>query len=105
VADQRNVAKLEVVDQRGDIAAIVLDRAFLRPAGRLPVAAKIARNDFVVGFEFLDLKPPVIMAAGKAVHEEQCWGADASAYEMHTDLGGRCASPMVPRRLLSSHYR
>jgi hypothetical protein len=49
----------------------VLDRAFLRPAGRLAMAAQVARDYVIRALELLDLVPPIFVRTGKAVHEDQ----------------------------------
>jgi hypothetical protein len=47
VADQDAALELEVVDQRGDVAAVVGDGAFRRAARCFAVSAQVARDDFV----------------------------------------------------------
>jgi hypothetical protein len=42
VSHQHHALELEVVDERGDVAAVVLDGAFVRPPGRAAVSAQIA---------------------------------------------------------------
>jgi hypothetical protein len=42
--------EFKIVEESGDIAAVMLDRAFVRPAGRRAVAAQIARHYFMAGF-------------------------------------------------------
>jgi hypothetical protein len=71
VADQNGFGEFQVRDERGDIAAIVLDRALLRPTGRLAVAAQVAGHDLMVFAELLELESPVFVAAQKPVHEHE----------------------------------
>jgi len=60
----------------------MLDRALRRPAGRLAVAAQVAGDHFMGCREELDLVAPVLVAAKKAVHEDQGRGAAPLADEM-----------------------
>jgi hypothetical protein len=47
VADQDGLFELQVIEKGGNIPAVVLDGALLRPAGRLAVPAQVARRDFM----------------------------------------------------------
>jgi len=73
VADEEQPLQLKVVDQRRDIPAVVLDRALVRPAGRLAMAAQVARDDFVRPLEMIELRAPVFRRAGEAVDEDEGW--------------------------------
>src|ERR1043166_2218964 len=82
-AAQDAAVQLEVMGGGGAVAAVVRDRAFMRAARRLAVAAKIAGNDFVGSREEVELRAPVGVVAGKAVDEEERRGAPPRAHEMH----------------------
>ena len=71
MADEHGARDLEVVDQRGDIAAVVLDRALVRPARRPAMAAQVAGEHFMRALEMFDLRAPVLVRAGEAVHEDE----------------------------------
>jgi hypothetical protein len=59
-----------MVDEGGDIAAVMLDRALVCPAGGLAVAAQVAGDDFVPGFQRFELELPIRVIAGKTVNED-----------------------------------
>src|SRR5260370_36780039 len=61
----------------------MLDRAFLRSARRLAVTAQIAGHHFVGLLEMLELRLPVVRAAGEAVDEDDGRSAFARADEVH----------------------
>jgi hypothetical protein len=82
VADEDVVLELEVVRERGDIAAEVLDRGFLRPARRGSVRAQVAGHDFMGSREKLDLLAPVFVRAKETMHENQGRGAAPLAHEV-----------------------
>ena len=71
VADEHRARELEIVDERGDVAAVVLDRALVRPAGCPAMAAQVAGEHFMRALEVLELRAPVLVRAGKAVHENE----------------------------------
>jgi hypothetical protein len=47
MSDKNAALELEVVDESGYVAAVVLDGAFLRAAGGGAMAAQVAGDDFV----------------------------------------------------------
>ena len=63
----------------------IYDRAFVRPARRLAVAAQIAGHHFVGLLEMLELRAPVVRAAGEAVDEDDGRSAAPTADEMHSN--------------------
>jgi hypothetical protein len=83
-------------DQGGDVSAEMLDRAFLRPAGRGAVAAQVAGDHFVALRKELDLMAPVFVAAQEAMHENQGRGAAPLADEVQAyssaPAAGLCAA-------------
>ena len=82
MADEDAVLQIEVVDQRRNIAAVVLDRAFMRPAGGGAMTAQVARDDLVVLAEKRDLLAPVAQAAGEAVDENERRRAAPAGFEV-----------------------
>src|SRR5207247_1880124 len=97
VADQDRFFKIKLPEQGGDVAAVVPDGAFLRPAGRAAVPAQVARHDLPLALEVAHLKPPVGVIAGKAVHEHERRRAAAAAEVAHgaaqsSAAAGRCAA-------------
>ena len=60
----------------------MLNGALVRPAGGASVAAQVAGDHFMFLLEFLELKPPVLVAAEKAVHEDQGRGTPPLVHEV-----------------------
>jgi hypothetical protein len=84
VAEQNRFRKIQIRNERGNVAAVMLDRAFLRPPGRFAVAAQVAGHDFTVPGKKLELMPPILVTAQKPVHEKQRRRAAPLADEMQT---------------------
>src|SRR5262245_42609528 len=103
VAYEDAAFQLEVVHQRGDVAAIVGDGAFVRTPRRLAVAAQVARDDFVGRRKETELSLPVFQRAGEAVDEDERGSAPPGSDEIHRTtlplLFGLCG-PVGRRELL-----
>jgi hypothetical protein len=48
VTDKNDFLETQVNHKGGDVAAEMLDRAFLRPAGGLAVRPQVTGNDFMI---------------------------------------------------------
>ena len=96
MADQDGFLKIEIGNKGGYITAEVLDGAFVRPAGRASVPAKVAGDDFMTLLELFELKPPIVVAAEEAVNENQGRGAAPLADEVQAyssaPAAGLCAA-------------
>lgn len=94
VADENGILELEVVDERHDVAAEVLDRTFLWPPRRRAVAAKVAGHGLIGLREERKLMTPVFVAAQEAVHEDQGRRAPPLANEVQSSAlaCGLCAA-------------
>src|SRR5262245_15388898 len=82
MAHQDCSLEFQMNNKSGNIAAVMLDRAFLGPAGRLAVASKVAGNDLVAVLQFFELELPVFVRAKKSMHEHQGRGAAPLADEV-----------------------
>ena len=60
----------------------MLNGAFVRPPGSLAVPAEVADDDFMLLLQFFQLQPPIIVAAEKAVHEDQGRGTPPLVHEV-----------------------
>ncbi len=83
MADQDAFRQFQIGSQRRDIPAVMLDRALVRPAGRFPVPAQVAGDDFVRLLEMVELRAPVLVRAREPVDENEGGRAAAGADEMH----------------------
>jgi hypothetical protein len=96
VANQYERREFQVVRKGNDIAAEVLNGAFVRPAGRASMAAQVACHDFMRSGKEKDLVTPILVAAEKAVHEDQGRGAPPLADEVQpyssAAAAGLCAA-------------
>ena len=83
VTDEDDSLQLQVVDEGGDITAVVLDRALVRPAWRLAMPAQVAGGDFMRLLEMLELRLPIVRRAGETVDEDEGGSTFAGVEEMH----------------------